>query len=224
MVSKIKLILGDCLEEMKKIPDKSIDLVLTDPPYNASNSHIGFDNGYKTINEEWDKGFDPYPFLDVAFEKIRDGGGILTFCSYHLLGKYLTYWRKVQQVIHWEHITAMPAVAKVYTPVIEYIVWYSTPGYTFNRGIVPTNCIRNKKGYLVDGKINHPALKPSDLMKKLLMVHSKETDTILDPFMGSGTTGVACKELGRNFIGIEISPKYFAIAERRINQTMENLL
>lgn len=223
-MAKIELICGDALIEMKKIPDKSIDLVLTDPPYNASNSHIGFKDGYKTIDEEWDKNFNPYPFLDIAFQKIRDGGGILAFCSYHLLGKYLEYGKKVQQVIHWEHITAMPAIAKVYTPVIEYIVWYSTPCYTFNKGIIPTNCIRNKKGYLVDGKIEHPSLKPTDLIKKLLYVHSNEGDTILDPFMGSGTTGVACKELGRNFIGIEISSDYFAIAKKRIDNTIVPML
>ena len=220
---KIELYLGDCLEVMKQIPDKSIDLVLTDPPYNASNSNIGFKDGYKTINEEWDKGFDPYPFLNIVFNKIRDGGGILTFCSYHLLGKYLEYGKKVQQVLHWEYITAMPAIAKVYTPVVEYIVWYSTPNYTFHKGIILTNCIRNKKGYLVDGKIEHPGLKPSDLMKKLLLVHSNDNDLILDPFMGSGTTGVACKELGRNFIGIEIEQKYYEIAKRRINNAQTDM-
>lgn len=218
-----KLILGDCLEVMKEMPDKSVDLVLTDPPYNASNSHIGFKDGYKTINEDWDKNFDPYPFLDIAFEKIREGGSILTFCSYHLLGKYLMYWRKVQQILHWEHITAMPAVAKVYTPVIEYIVWFSTPSYTFNRGVIPTNCIRNKKGYLVDGRIEHPTLKPSDLMSKLLLVHSNANDFILDPFMGSGTTCVAAKRLGRRYCGIEISPKYYEIACNRVRQETKDL-
>ena len=61
-------------------------------------------------------------------------------------------------------------------------------------------------------------------MRWILEKYSENNQTILDPFMGSGTTGVACKELGRNFIGIEISEKYFKIAERRINNTMENLL
>jgi site-specific DNA-methyltransferase (adenine-specific) len=61
-------------------------------------------------------------------------------------------------------------------------------------------------------------------MKKLVDRISEEGQTIIDPFMGSGTTGVACKELKRNFIGIEISPEYFKIAERRINNTTENLL
>ena len=61
-------------------------------------------------------------------------------------------------------------------------------------------------------------------MKWIIEKYSKKGDSILDPFMGSGTTGVACKELGRNFIGIEIEPKYFEIAKRRIDNTMESLL
>lgn len=127
-----KIYNGDCLEVMKDIDDKSVDLILTDPPYNASNSNLGL-KGYKTINEEWDKHFNPYSFLDIAFKKIKKGGSILVFCSYHLLGKYLEYGKKVQQIIHWEYITAFPALAKIYTPVIEYVVWFSTPKYTFNK-------------------------------------------------------------------------------------------
>jgi len=79
--------------------------------------------------------------------------------------------------------------------------------------------------FKIDGyKPNHPSPKPLSCMKKLVDRISLTGQSVLDPFMGSGTTGVACKELGRNFIGIEIEPKYFAIAERRINQTTKNLL
>ncbi len=70
----------------------------------------------------------------------------------------------------------------------------------------------------------HPTQKPLSVMRWILENYSQDNQTILDPFMGSGTTGVACKELGRNFIGIEIEPKYFEIAKRRIQNTMENLL
>ena len=64
----------------------------------------------------------------------------------------------------------------------------------------------------------HPTQKPIELMSKIIQDFTKEGDTILDPFMGSGTTGVACVQTGRNFIGIEIDPTYFAIAERRIKE------
>ena len=211
------VIQGDCLEVMRGIEDKSVDLVLTDPPYNASNSGIKF-KGYTTINEEWDKGFDPYLFLDQSFRILKPGGSLLVFCSYHLLGKYLMYGKKVQQIIHWKHNSAVPAVAKVYTPVIEYIVWYSTPNYTFNKSTVKTNCISNNKGYQVDGKFDHPSQKPTDLMKKLIGVHSNPNDLIVDPFIGSGSTLVAAKQLGRRYIGIEIDEGYCRIARERLKQ------
>lgn len=213
----------DCLEFMKTLPDKCIDLVLTDPPYNASNSNIGFKDGYKTINEEWDKNFDPIPFLDESFRIIKDGGSILVFCSYHLLGKYLEYGKKVQQIIHWEHITAMPAIAKVYTPVIEYIVWFSTPKYTFNKEFSDRNVLHAKKPYQVNEDFGHPSPKPTELICKLLQVHSKENDIVFDPFLGSGTTAIACKMLNRNYIGCEISPEYCKIAEERINAISNTL-
>jgi len=79
--------------------------------------------------------------------------------------------------------------------------------------------------FKIDGyKPNHPSPKPLSCMKKLIDRISEKGQSVLDPFMGSGTTGVACKELGRNFIGIEISPEYFKIAKRRIDNTMGNLL
>ena len=70
----------------------------------------------------------------------------------------------------------------------------------------------------------HPTQKSIQIIKYILTDFSEKNQTVLDPFMGSGTTGVACKELGRNFIGIEISPEYFKIAERRINNTVELML
>ena len=214
---------GDCLEVMKELEDKSVDLVLTDPPYNASNSNIGFKDGYKTINEEWDKGFNPMLFLRESFKKIREGGSVIAFCSYHLLGKYLESGFKVQQIIHWEYITAMPAIAKVYTPVIEYAVWFSTPRYTFNKKEAKTNVLRVRKAYQVDYKIDHPSVKPSNLINKLLRIHSEENNIVIDPFLGSGTTAVACKELGRKCIGIEISEKYCEIAVKRLKNTQKSM-
>ena len=219
------IINADCMDILKQLPDKCIDLVLTDPPYNASNSNIGLKKGYKTINEEWDKNFNPIPYLNECKRVLKDGGSMLFFCSYHLLGDYLK-WNglKLQQVIHWEHITALPAIAKVYTPVVEYAVWYSTPNYIFNKKYSETNVIRNRKAYQVDGKfIEHPSVKPSDLIQKLLRVHSNENDLILDCFSGSGTTAVACHNLKRRFICIEKDYDYWKASVERYNNTKAQL-
>ena len=213
------------MDILKQLPDKCIDLVLTDPPYNASNSHIGIKDGYKTINEEWDKNFNPLPYLDECKRVLKDGASMIFFCSYHLLGEYLNWNKmKLQQIIHWEHITSLPAIAKVYTPVVEYAVWFSSPNYTFNKEFSKTNVIRNKKAYQVDGKlINHPSVKPSDLIQKLLRVHSNENDLILDCFSGSGTTAVACHNLKRRFICIERDIDYYKASVERLKIAQSQL-
>ena len=80
---KIEIYLGDCLSILSSIPDKSIDLCLTDPPYNASNSNLSFkDKHYTIINESWDKDFE-INFFDICVDKLKDGGQMIIFCSYH---------------------------------------------------------------------------------------------------------------------------------------------
>jgi DNA modification methylase len=213
-----KIINADCMDILKELPDKCIDLVLTDPPYNASNSSITCaDKHYSTINAEWDKNFNPISYLEECKRVLKDGGSMLFFCTYHLLGTYLNWTGlKLQQIIHWQHTNPFPAIAKVYSPAIEYIVWYSTHNYTFNKEFTKTNVILNNKAHQVDGKFNHPSVKPSDLIKKLLLVHSNENDLILDCFSGSGTTAVACHNLKRRFICIEKDYDYWKASVERL--------
>jgi len=204
---------------MKEIPDKSVDLVLTDPPYNASNSKIGFKDGYQTVNENWDKNFDIMPFIGEAKRILKPTGSLLSFCSYHLLGEYLTRVpMKLQQIIHWEYITAFPAIAKVYTPVIEYCCWFVNGSpYVFNKKYSGRNLYREHKP-MQNEKTEHPTQKPLLLIEKLIAVHSNQGDIILDPFLGSGTTAIAAHNTGRFFIGIEKEPKYVEIARKRLEQ------
>ena len=208
---------GDNMEILPLITDE-IDLCLTDPPYNASNSKIKLKN-YTTINEKWDKNYEPIKIIESIKTKIKENGSMLFFCSYHLLGEYLCYKKeKVQQIIHWEHITALPAIAKVYTPVIEYCVWYSRKNYIFNKKEAKKNLIRSLKD-----DIEHPSPKPLNLIQTLLKIHSNENNLILDPFLGSGTTALACEKLNRKWIGIEISEKYCEIAKKRVEEYTSQL-
>jgi len=193
----MKLILGDCLEEMKKMPDKSVDLVLTDPPYGINKA-------------EWDK---VYP---KGFEQecLRIGTTVAIMCGM------------------WAIPDCLEQLGKNYLGIIAC---WNRNGMTFSPlgfgNWIPVIIAgkRPKSGqdvlsFKIDGyKPNHPSPKPLSCMKRLLNRLSEKDQTILDPFMGSGTTGVACKELGREFIGIEISPEYFKIAENRINQTMKSM-
>jgi site-specific DNA-methyltransferase (adenine-specific) len=209
----------DCLEGMKQLPDESVDLVVTDPPYNASNSKLSFkDKHYTCVNEKWDKGF-TIEFFDECVKKLKIGGQMLIFCSYHLLGTYLQKNNlKLQQIIHWTKKNPVPSFTKVYAPSVEYCLWFVKTGkaYTFNKN--KRFSFKNVFETNVNGwkHTKHPTEKHIEIIKSLVQTHSNEQDLVLDCFMGSGTTAVACIQTGRNFIGYEINKEYYDIAVGRI--------
>ena len=207
----IDLRLGDCLEVMKTIPDNSVDLVLTDPPYG-----IGI--------AEWDK-IDYYDFLfKESMRVLKEGCYAFIFSTKKNL-KRPDFKHDIYAVIknfsqYRQHLGMIDA----WYPIIYFVkgkprrLQQKRNWFLLNTA----NTSRNKDNPKTDN--DHETPKNMDIINHIIKCHSKQTDIVLDPFMGSGTTGVACKELGRNFIGIEISPEYFKIAERRINNTTENLL
>lgn len=188
----VELILGDCLEVMKGMPDKSVDAVITDPPYGIGKA-------------EWDN--------DFSIEWYQDARRIGLFTI------TITGSAQLKQVIPMvgddfiDVIAARNLNGMTFTP-LGFGNWLSAvvAGEKIKRGMTFFE-------FVVNGdKPDHPSPKPIDYMRKLIERTTEEGDTILDPFMGSGTTGVACVQTGRNFIGIEIDPDYFAIAERRIKE------
>ena len=237
------LIQGDCLEVMKTIPDKSIDLVLTDPPYEMIWREPLKISGRKTMfhhkveTQKWDKGVKKlYPKLFKIFDKLLiSNGSIITFIKIIdiswiiLIAKEFGFKHKA--TIIWHKPNPMPQVRKKnYISSFETILWLSRHNeekcdFIFNFAyqkemhnfIEMPLCGGNER-------TEHPTQKPRKLISHLLQIHSNKNDTILDPFMGSGTTGVAAKELGRRFIGIEICERYYNIAKKRIDNTMPNLL
>ena len=202
----IDLILGDCLIEMRKIPDRSIDLVLTDPPYGLPNEN--FDITKQAIIQS--------KRISKSQIIILDWRNPLTLKD----GKYAE--------LVWEYgwISGGRTKSNHFYPTHNTIHFLGEDNFNFDTKI--GSIIKRQAGFSSPRqcsyakKSGHPFEKPIKLMEYL--VKRTNAKTILDPFMGSGTTGVACRELGRNFIGIEISPEYFKIAEIRINQTSENLL
>jgi DNA modification methylase len=218
---------------MKKIPDKSIDLVLTDPPYGINviggskpfgsiggskpfgsirgskpfgsirGSNFVKANTYRPIVND-DIKVDLSPLFRVAHNQIIFGGNYFNLP----ISKGWIVWDKKKKN-DWDDNFSDGELA-----------WTS-----FQR---PLKIFRwLYMGCMQEGtkeKRVHPTQKPLELMRWIVKNYSKETDTILDPYMGSGSTGLACKELGRNFIGIEISPEYYKIAENRINNTSEMML
>lgn len=193
----IDLRLGDCLEIMKTIPDKSIDLVLTDPPY-----------GLDFRDNDWDN------YIPKWIDEARRIGKLVIFTT-----APTTQWDypRPDWVLCWYREASN---ARNYAGGFNH--W--SPVLIYGKIKFAVDCIKlHSIANAYPKGFPHPSPKPLKLMRWIIET-ATEVNTILDPFMGSGTTGVACKELGRSFIGIEIEPKYFEIAKRRIDNTMENLL
>ena len=200
----VELHLGDCLEVIRSIPDKSVDAVITDPPYGMSldTDYSGIDKGggkkYKRVEGD-DKRFDPNPFL--ALGKTHIFFGAQYFChSLPEVGGWIVFNKrgqgKTSEIFFFDFEFA-------WCDSMQSVRMYSEQWHGYYRTA--------KAG----GGL-HPTQKPVGLMKWCIEKYTNKGDTILDPFMGSGTTGVACANLDRKFIGIEIEEKYFDIACKRI--------
>jgi len=225
----IKLIKGDCLVEMQNIPDKSIDAIVTDPPYkliaggvtgklskritgtclNYESENTKNGNGNFKINtvkfSEW---------LPYCFRLLKDGGHFYVMVNDRNLQEMLNETEKVGfkvlNVLVWNKHNAMPN--HWYMKNAEFIIMLrkGTAVYINNQGskqCMQFNNVRDKV---------HPTEKPLELMQTLIENSTSENGIVLDPFMGSGTTGVAAYNLNRSFIGIEMDEKYFEIAQKRI--------
>ena len=224
------LYLGDCMDIMKIIEDKSIDLVITDPPYKIETSGGGLytqaDKQYvKELNSMKD-GFSE----DVLDElcRIMKKINIYFFCSQKQIIPLLDYFVKKKKcnwnLLTWHKTNPVPACGNKYLTDTEFILFFREKGVKvygnyntkFTYYVTPLNQ-KDKKKY------GHPTIKPQEILLNLVTNSSQEGDTVCDPFMGSGSTGVACKSLNRDFIGIEVDNNWYQIAQNRINEeTIQN--
>ena len=221
--SSVQLYHGDCLEVIRGMKDKSVDAVVTDPPY-SNRTHRDHDasvNGHKgkggdgsarspLVYTSWSK----ETATEVGKELCRVCSGWIVIMTDHILART---WERVQLDLGRYVFAPLPwfvpgsrvrlsgdgpsswTVWIVVSRTAEQVRWGTLPG-----------------GYTQKGDQALTGGKPVELMRALVRDYSHSDQTVLDPCMGSGTTGVACVQTGRNFIGIEIDPDYFKIAERRI--------
>ena len=211
-----KIIYGDCIEVMKEMESDSVDLVVTDPPYGiginkmnfvtsgAVKAGVAYRNDYSNHNSEWDtKGLTKKQWEEIKrVSKNQIIFGANNFASILPNSRCWICWdKRVEDKYSNDFADCELAWTSFNKPsrIIRYL-W---------SGMLQANMKYKEKRY-------HPTQKPVNLIIRLLMEFSKESDLILDPFLGSGTTMVAAERLGRNSIGIEISKEYCEIAYKRL--------
>lgn len=217
-----KITHGDCLEVMKTIPDKSIDLVLTDPPYGINYQSNMRSNKFEKIeNDNNDMRFIAY---DIIYRILKDNCVAILFCSYKNFAddyKYLQKQFSIKNVIVWDK--GGGGIGDLsHSLLTDYeLAIIAHKGQCLIRG--------KREGSVWDfGKVNpnfmvHPTEKPIPLLKKCIEKFSDESNLILDCFSGSGTTAIACSELKRNFICIEKDKQYYEASCQRLENYNKQL-
>ena len=219
----------DCLKGIKRIPDKSIDLVVTDPPYNFDSKGGGFYAENKSTQRKYCVDlmklnccdFKPREFLDQLNPKLKKFYGYF-FCNKTLIHDYIQFAKDNKynfDVLVMCKSNPIPAYNNHYMSDLEYIIVIRESGTYFSK---EKDIELYRKWYMTSCKKGiHPAEKPTDLIEKFIKVASTENDVILDPFLGSGTTAVACVKTNRRYIGFELNPDYFDICCKRLDGVEE---
>ena len=223
-----ELLHGDCLIGMKQMPDNSIDLIVTDPPYKTtSRGNAGNSGGMlqKKINMKGQvfkhNNISPKDYIPEFYRVLKDGSHFYIMTNHVNLQEMLNVctengFKFIKSLI-WNKGNKI--MGQFYMSQFEYILFFRKgTGRKINHcGTADILNVPNKKTKGEDGKNLHDTEKPIELMQILIENSSQENDIILEPFMGAGSTALACKESNRQFIGFELDKQYFDIANKRIN-------
>jgi len=237
----MNLIHGDCLEKMKEMPSNSVDMVLVDIPYEISRK-----TNFKSLKDytrksgetsyscmdfgEWDSNFKMGESIIEALRVLKDKRSMIVFSAWQQLEEIRKIYesatpkskRREPRIGVWEK--SNPSVFNMQRMAIqpfEFFIWLGVgSNLTFNNQNIIDGKTKPERHYFKTATQRglHPTLKPVEIMEHLISTYTNEGDVVLDFTMGSGTTGVACKNLKRRFVGIEMDDKYFTIAKNRISQ------
>ena len=211
------------MEGMRELPDGSVDLVVTDPPYEFHSGHGGgaFGTAEREYHDEL-KGLDKGIGNDVLEEMLRvlKAPNLYIWCNKNQIRQYLDFFEDAgctYDILTWHKTNPIPTCHNKYLSDTEYCLYFRKGAqlygtYDTKRKFWITDLnTRDKEVY------DHPTIKPAPIIRQLVENSSLPGEVVMDPYMGSGTTGEVCVATGRDFIGFEIEPKYFEMCERRIN-------
>ena len=215
----ITLLHGECIDLLPKIPDSSINTIITDPPYFLGMTHNGTRGCFNDL-------VICKPFYEKLFAEykrvLRPDGCVYFFCDWRSSAFYYPIFDKIVQAHN------LLVWVKHGRPT-QYHYGYGTEFILFSGKIKKssvTNVITDIKSFNLgaektNGEKVHPTQKPIELMEKFIIDSTDVGDTVLDTFAGSGTTGIACIRTGRKFIGMELNDRYFEIAKNRIEMALK---
>jgi site-specific DNA-methyltransferase (adenine-specific)/modification methylase len=236
-MAEMRLYNGNCVEIMQQIDAASVDLIITDPPYNLGNFMKNRDTnlvkmrenffgaaGWDNLDfENWEKSMDS--FFGESAKVLKSGGSMIVFMAVIKVETLIKlaekngFYYKTTGV--WHKLNPMPRNMNLHfvnsTEAWVYFTYKKRTGTFNNDGRVLHDFIETSVTPASEKRHGkHPTQKPEQLMEHFIEVLSNENDTVMDPFMGSGTSGVVAKRHKRNFIGIELDEDYFKAASKRI--------
>lgn len=219
------LILGDCIEEMVKIPENFVDLTLTDIPYSEVSKNgeerAKYSGQLRNLNKENAdiETFNLNEFLEEVYRITN--GSIIIFCGQEQFSSIFSFFSKkdgsTRQLI-WAKTNPSPMNGQhIYLSGTENAIWFKKRGAVFN-----AHCKKNVFSFSCGRSKLHPTEKNHELLKELILDNSNFGDLVFDPCMGSGSHLLVSRNEGRKVLGIKINEEYFKIAEERLSQSSPN--
>ena len=235
-IKKYMIIKGDCFSALKKIPDNSVQLILTDPPYNIakySTGNIKF-NWRSDINNDlaqWDLvEFDPGSLVNEFKRILAPDGNIFIFCSYNTIGEYhkafdpefdtfqFMVWHKTNPVPNFRKSSFLNSCELIAACWNKGHIWNFSSQSEMHNFVESSICMGKERIKNSEGKNLHPTQKPIAVLEKIIRIASKENGLVLDCFNGVGSTGDAALKNNRRYIGIEIEKEYTDATIKRLQR------
>lgn len=232
-MNRLEIYNADAYAKVRELTDAGIkvDHIITDPPYNISK-----DNNFNTMKKpragvdfgNWDRGkFDLYSWVPEYAKLLNKNGSMIIFCSYRFISYIIDALESdvagmvVKDILVWQKSNPMPRnINRRYVQDMEFAIWAvkKNAKWIFNkpddkpylRAMFTTSLVSGSE------KLGHPTQKSLRLMEDIVLIHTNPDELILDPFMGSGSTGAAALKCGRKFMGIEFEKEYFEMAKKRL--------